>query len=262
MPRSPAVIAPDRHPPMAPWLEQAWLMRYLDRQLGADEQAWFEGYLLDKPELLDQVEADTALRDAVAAQQAAGLAAPAASGLRAVAGSGAASVGSAGDGDSDAASGRTSDPTASATATRAASRGRHRRGARGGWLALAASFVGGIGLTALGLSLLDDGSAGLVANPPRIIFDTLRGELTEPRVEPGDPASPIVLVEFPVPPGQRILGVWGVLGDAEMAMQIPAISADGYSTFAVPSSWRSNAKLRVSLKGLSGEPTEAIISIP
>ena len=65
------MIAPDRHPPMAPWLEQAWLMRYLDRQLGADEQAWFEGYLLDKPELLDQVEADTALRDAVAAQQGA-----------------------------------------------------------------------------------------------------------------------------------------------------------------------------------------------
>ncbi len=50
---------------MAAWLESAWLARYLDRQLEGEELAWFEAYLLDKPELLEAVEVDNALRDAV-----------------------------------------------------------------------------------------------------------------------------------------------------------------------------------------------------
>lgn len=238
------MIAPDRHPPMAPWLEQAWLMRYLDRQLGADEQAWFEGYLLDKPDLLDQVEADTALRDAVAAQQAAGILAP--DSLQA----GGAATGGAATGTED---------------ERRAARpmhGRGTRGRRGRWLALAASFVGGIGLALLGSGLLDDGNAGLVANPPRIIFDTLRGELTAPGIEPGDPASPIVLVEFPVPPGARIRSVRGILGDEEMTLPIPLTSADGYATFAVPSNWRKFAKLSVEFESSGAGTTVTVIAIP
>lgn len=51
---------------MAAWLESAWLARYLDRQLEGEELAWFEGYLLDKPELVEMMEADTLMRDAVA----------------------------------------------------------------------------------------------------------------------------------------------------------------------------------------------------
>ena len=52
---------------MAEWLEQAWLERYLARQLGPEESDWFEAYMLDKAELLDQVEDDTALREAIRA---------------------------------------------------------------------------------------------------------------------------------------------------------------------------------------------------
>lgn len=50
---------------MAAWLESAWLARYLDRQLEGEELAWFEGYLLDKPELVGAVEVDNSLRDAL-----------------------------------------------------------------------------------------------------------------------------------------------------------------------------------------------------
>jgi anti-sigma factor RsiW len=45
------------------WMETAWLVRYLDRELSDDEAVAFEAYVLDKPELLAQIEADTNLRD-------------------------------------------------------------------------------------------------------------------------------------------------------------------------------------------------------
>jgi hypothetical protein len=45
----------------------AWLVRYLDRQLASKESAWFESYAMDKPVLLAKIEADTRLRDALAA---------------------------------------------------------------------------------------------------------------------------------------------------------------------------------------------------
>lgn len=54
---------------MAAWLESAWLARYLERQLDGEELAWFEAYLLDKPELLGMVEADNALRDGLTVTQ-------------------------------------------------------------------------------------------------------------------------------------------------------------------------------------------------
>jgi len=54
---------------MAAWLESAWLARYLERQLDGEELAWFEAYLLDKPELLGMVEADNALRDGLGATE-------------------------------------------------------------------------------------------------------------------------------------------------------------------------------------------------
>jgi hypothetical protein len=50
---------------MAAWLESAWLARYLDRQLEGEELAWFEAYLLDKPELVGAVEVDNELWDSL-----------------------------------------------------------------------------------------------------------------------------------------------------------------------------------------------------
>ena len=57
------------------WLERVWLARYLDRTLDEDEIARFEAYVLDKPELLGEIDADTALRDSLAAASPQALAA-------------------------------------------------------------------------------------------------------------------------------------------------------------------------------------------
>lgn len=48
---------------MAAELERRWLDRYLNRELGTADRDWFESYLLDKPDLLVYLEADTALGD-------------------------------------------------------------------------------------------------------------------------------------------------------------------------------------------------------
>lgn len=52
-------------PPMAPWLEDAWLQRYLGGGLSASETEWFEAYLLERPDLVEALEADNTLRDAL-----------------------------------------------------------------------------------------------------------------------------------------------------------------------------------------------------
>lgn len=52
---------------MSAWLDQVWLIRYLDRQLAGEEAQWFEVYAMDRPTLLATIEADTRLRDALAA---------------------------------------------------------------------------------------------------------------------------------------------------------------------------------------------------
>ena len=52
---------------MATWLEDAWLQRYLDRDLTEAESAWFEAYAMDKPRLLASIDGDTDLRDGMVA---------------------------------------------------------------------------------------------------------------------------------------------------------------------------------------------------
>ncbi len=52
--------------PMAAQIERRWLQRYLDRQLDADQSAWFEAYLFGRPPLLRLAEIDTLMRDAAA----------------------------------------------------------------------------------------------------------------------------------------------------------------------------------------------------
>jgi hypothetical protein len=221
------VITPDRPPMMAPWLERAWLMRYLDRQLGSDEQAWFEGYLLDKPELLDQLEVDTALRDAIAAQRAACSLGAAGDPVAAAPGetAGRADAGFHGPGPDHAAAGadlrRRAHPQALGDS-------------RARWLALAAGLVAGIGLMWIGTMFDHGGRAALVVNPPRIIFDTLRGQLTDPRLEPGDPASTVMVVEVPVPPGAS--AVSARLQGPETGIDIGpvSISPDGFALLILP----------------------------
>ena len=55
---------------LSPSLEDAWLQRYLDRELSQQEEFWFESYALDKPRLLDAIERDTDLRDGLHAWHA------------------------------------------------------------------------------------------------------------------------------------------------------------------------------------------------
>lgn len=152
------------------WLEQAWLDRYLARDLDPDETRAFEAYLLTQPALIAQVEDDSDLRAALHQASAAGV-----------------------DIAPDL------DPAVEARRAR-------RRGTRR-WLtpvALAACVALGAGL---GLQLGGDGVSadragdGWVANPTRILFDTLRGDQDAPRVIAGDPQSPWILVEIGVPTG-------------------------------------------------------------
>ncbi len=50
---------------MPNWLERAWMDRYLDRELTDEERNWFEAYLLDRPQLIEELEADEAVREAL-----------------------------------------------------------------------------------------------------------------------------------------------------------------------------------------------------
>jgi hypothetical protein len=52
---------------MPNWLERAWMDRYLDRELDNSERDWFEAYMLDRPQLIEELEADEAVRAAVPA---------------------------------------------------------------------------------------------------------------------------------------------------------------------------------------------------
>ncbi|MGH8123899.1 MAG: hypothetical protein ACREPT_14145 [Rudaea sp.] len=70
------------------------------------------------------------------------------------------------------------------------------------WLAVAAALVLGLGVGGIGMRrFAPNQSASVIASPTRIIYDTMRGEATPPRVEHADSTSPYVLVEVAVPPG-------------------------------------------------------------
>jgi hypothetical protein len=200
--------------PMAPWLEQAWLDRYLDRQLGEPERAWFEAYALDQPHLLEAIEADTALRDLVTQEMVESL------------------------------------TVSTAPISEIAARPTSIR-ARREWWPLAACFVAGITLSWFGQGWLGSDSPEFpVVNPPRIVFDTWRGGEVGRHEEPGDPASPIVIVDIPIPPGAQIGALRFESGARVVALPVPKISADGFATLAVPSAWRGQGRLLVEVSSL------------
>ena len=66
-------MSPESKPPheekLAAWLEDAWLQRYLDRELTEQEESWFEAYALDKAHLLSAIDSDLDLRDGLHAWQ-------------------------------------------------------------------------------------------------------------------------------------------------------------------------------------------------
>lgn len=211
-------MTPGATPRMAGWLESAWLARYLDRQLEGEELAWFEGYLLDKPELMKMIEVDNALRDAVA--------------------SGAASFSERAPGPMD---GGSLDAVAHLPRMRATSR-----------FVLAAAVALGLGIGWYGKELpkRDLGLAGVVPNPTRIVFDTMRGAADAPTFEHKDSGSKYILVDVAVPP--RAEHVQLLVGDEAPTSLV--LSADGFVSFLVDRSVGSTpkaVKVRYMLDGRS-----------
>ena len=239
---------------MAGWLEQAWMERYLARQLGEAESAWFEGYMLDKAELLDQLDADSDLRDAVHSAVATG------------------AYGASADADPQSRADQNANGDRHSTRVAAASvssrsattpvslrnpdSDRHARrpaSARGSWFrsgAMGAGFalalaVGWLGRSQLGARSGDD---GLIASPTRIVFDSARGSAAVQHVERRDSDSRLVLVEVGLPPGAK--NVTLELPDApEVGL---TISPDGFASFLLDrnrAALNASATLRYQLHG-------------
>lgn len=130
------------------------------------------------------------------------------------------------------------------------------------WASLAAGLLLGVGLAWFGLSRFVDAGAG-VAVPPRIIYDTLRGELTAPREEAGDPSSPIRLYELPLPAGATVVAAEVVHRGHSVRLPVTVPSADGYLTYALPASWRGQGELRIDIAfaGQHGDATRLEFSL-
>jgi hypothetical protein len=187
---------------MTSWLEAAWLQRYLERRLDAEETAWFEAYAMDKPELIDRIEADSDLRDGLALSS--GNAGDAVhrgiSPTRATGAAAKASVDNEAVASVPVASIDASKPTRSPHA--AAQGVPPWRRSIASTLALAASLIAGVGIGWVSQrSTSQPDAPALMASPTRIIYDAVREERTPPRIEHADSKSPYVLIEVAVPPG-------------------------------------------------------------
>ena len=201
---------------MTAWLEHAWLVRYLDRELDGQEASWFEAYAMDKPELLAKIEADTDLRDALTAnalmwQEE----------METSMDSGAS------HGDAIAKEATRASPQARAESIKAT--GRWTR--HSAWVALAASLVLGFGLGRIGTqSVVPSEGDQIVANPARVLLTSPRGANIAASIESGDSASAYVLVEMPLPDGAEN----ATLEFEGQPLTRLAISADGTARFLVP----------------------------
>jgi hypothetical protein len=174
---------------MSAWLERAWLQRYLARELDDDETAWFEAYVLDKPELLQTIESDCDLRDAVnaAANEPIPLAAP---------------------------------------SETAPVRGRPFFGPI--W-SIAAVLVLGLAFGSL-LRTGPTSDDAVIANPARIVYDTLRGQEIVPQFDPVGLESETWLVEVAVPATARNIRL-----ELPGSVAIPLVaSPDSFVSFVLP----------------------------
>lgn len=223
---------------MSAWLEQAWLIRYLDRQLAGEEAQWFEAYAMERRELLATIEADTRLRDALAAAASirhtdmsfdgGGRPGGAAdNALAAIEKSGGTGLGGTDPGPLKLGTLTPTPVPSKRIPPRSRSNVRQWR-APPTWLALAASLLLGIGVGALGRTARGtDIAPGVITSPTRIIYDTMRGDSTPARVEHATSQSVYVLVEVAVPLGAEHVTL--DIGDGkERALDR---SPDGFVTF-------------------------------
>ena len=214
---------------MPEWLESAWLQRYLDRQLSDPESEWFEAYMLDKPHLIDAIEADTNLRDGLVG----------ANGTPA----GRHAIGSQRRGSRSA-------------WLRAAT----NRAAPMAWAAsLVLAWVVGWMFAGLNPGGSADTRALVVASPTRLVFDTLRGVETPPLVHPGDPDSQHILVEVGLPSDAEAISL--ILPDSATALPL-VLSPDGFVTVLLPRQrLTATTPLRIAYRS-AGTEHERALALP
>lgn len=165
---------------MAAWLESAWLARYLDRQLEGEELAWFEAYLLDKPELVETVEVDDAMRDSFAGEP----------GI--------------------ARGGHRLDRVRRHTPI-------FPRRIAAAATVVAALGMGWFGRSAIGPK---PGMEAVIADPTRIVYDTTRGSTgSVAHLSHAASASPYVLIEVAMPPSARNV-VLALDGQPDVSLEI------------------------------------------
>lgn len=169
-------------PRLATWLEQTWLACYLDRQLTKDEAAWFEAYVMNKPELLAAIDVDSTLRDSLAADPQLD------TGFRVDP-----AVVSAKD---DQLGRRLSGQVLPAAAKK---RSRLARPAGAILVSLLVGFA--VGWFTHRYPLLETTSDGVLASPTRIVFDQIQAGSIRPRVEHINRALAYDLVQIALPPG-------------------------------------------------------------
>lgn len=193
---------------MSAWLEQAWLARYLDRRLTEEETAAFEAYLLDRPHLLDAVEADNALREAAA---------------------GLADLRDDVPGQPGAAGGEL-----------------HRTSSRApawGGMAMAASLAAAV---AIGWMLPRDAHDPAVSAlaPPRVLYDTTRGVADTPvELVPHAGQAPVFIADIAVPGALGVRSASVSYDGGTFELPVASISSDGFVTWVLPLQWRGHAEL-------------------
>ena len=192
---------------LADWLESAWLARYLDRQLSPEESAWFESYVLDKPDLLTMIEVDTDMREGLAKNAL---------------DQNSIDVDDTRLGVPDA----SRDPETKIPAVNAAIR-RMSWNHQSTWVSVAASLIVGFGMGALALRSMTPSNEAVMTSPTHVIFETMRGESTQPRVEHQDSNTPYALIDVAVPPGAHAILLQ--IGDSQSFTLTP--SPDGFVSF-------------------------------
>jgi hypothetical protein len=220
------------------WLESAWLVRYLDRELTPPEMQWFEAYVLDKPELLTMIDSDNDLRDAIDA-----------------------------DPTFKSLSDRSSTNLDQAESTKAQVK-RSLTFERG--LSVAASFALGISIGWFGsrVVLQSNRQATVVGNPTRVVYDTMRGKpLTQskdksrsptPIIEQGEAHSPYIIVEVAV-----LIGAEDVELEIDGSIRAELTpSREGFVSFLVARNEigkHKSAVVRYTFQGTPIPPTEISI---
>lgn len=220
------------------WLEDAWLQRYLDRELNDEECEWFEAYALDKSRLIDAIDTDTSLRDGLHAWHV---------------------------GQKDAKAGADAlDDNSVSNVVEWGGTGRPQSAPRktAPWfrsLAMAASLVlaGLLGASTVRWAQVAEVADVPIASPVRIVFDTLRGTDSWPFVEHSSDLSAPLLIDVAVP--AQAESVVAHFSD-QSSLPLP-VSADGFVSLTGPrEALLQRSPIRIAWR-LAGQSQERLLDL-